>query len=224
VFCAEWIEPRYFSACAGRVFPHEHRVLARNERCFAVPAYGPLVRRYALVIPARHSTGMLTSLGQHERICVFEMLDLLLVSGLFPSKRLSVFEHGGACGVAGACIDHAHFHVVDSSIGVHEWFILDRPTAVPLLLGRSGSGELAGNYLFAGQYDHSGLLEGAVADDDETESQYFRRLIARHLDLQQWDWRAGMNLDWMSLFATDYWTRMGRPDSSSEAAIDDNAP
>lgn len=211
VFCAEWKEPRYFTGYASKVWSDEHRILLRDSKCFVIPGYGPQVYPYALVLPARHCTGMLASLDESEKAHVFAALDALLSSGLFGSHRLTVFEHGGVCGRAGSCVDHAHFHVVDSAIAVDDWFRVDRPDAVSCSWSVNEGPSGSSSYLFAGQYEGTGVLRGFLAGEDETESQYFRRLIARRLGHTAWDWHAGMNPEWMRLLAVEFWRRAIRP-------------
>lgn len=210
-FCAEWKDPQYFKAYIGNTWTHEHRVLYRDSECFALPGYGPQVYPYALIVPSRHCTEMLGVLDITHRLSIFRVLDKLLMSELFPSNRLSIFEHGGCRGQVGSCIDHAHFHVLDSSVSVRHWFREDRPDAVPISWSATSGPTDLNNYLFAGEYDGDGIIHGFCASDDETESQYFRRLLARRLGLGHWDWRSGMNDHWMKRLVDEFWQRVGKP-------------
>lgn len=64
-------------------------------------------------------------------------------------------------------------------------FTIDKPSTPAL------------SYLFAGSYAGHQKIEGLYFEGEPPSSQYFRRLIAKNLQQEQWDWRIAMNPEFM---------------------------
>jgi diadenosine tetraphosphate (Ap4A) HIT family hydrolase len=210
VFCLEANVPGYARTFLPLEWPYPHRTLHRSADCFVVPGYGPIVCPYVLVIPIRHSLS-LSHLQGRERLAIFEALEPLLASGLFPSNSICVFEHGGCRGSAGSCVDHVHLHAVDGLVPVDRWFLEEMPNIQACEFTPTNGIPHTDRYLYAGRYRGGRSIEGYYLQSDHVESQFFRRLIAHRLNLSSWNWRIGMNPEHMRRTAESYWARMGMP-------------
>src|SRR6266446_2144149 len=74
---------------------------------------GAVVEPYVIAFPREHRIAI-SELGNETRSLLLDALDLCLASGLFPSRSLSVFEHGGRSPEDNtACLEHCHLHIVD---------------------------------------------------------------------------------------------------------------
>lgn len=196
-FCLEVNDPSYALSFLGEEWPFPDRLLSHHEGAISVAGYGPQVFPYALVVPRRHIHSFAETTSS-ERESVFECLDSLIKSRVFPSDTLTVFEHGDCPGrLEHSCVDHCHLHVVDGCIPMSKWLVDAVRRTEP---ARSSVDELWSStsaYLFAGTYRAQGRLEGVLSVDHPAERQFFRRVLADRLQLGPWDWRAGMNWDYM---------------------------
>lgn len=176
----------------GRFYPdrfptarHRTRVLERDDRLALLPTLGPLTSAHVLVVPLEH----VLSLGAAgSAICD----DVSRVVERFEARvgRALVFEHGsaGRGERAGACVDHAHVHLVALPEGLPPppppagvpWKPLPRLTELVDVVRASPS------YMVFGTPDS---LVWAAAPE-ATPSQLLRRHVHRALGgAGSWDWR-----------------------------------
>ena len=199
-FCRELANPRYGCVLLGEDWPFEDRILAQEAEAFAIAGYGPQVFPYALVLTNRH----ISCLGQSsdgERASLLGCLDSLLELSVFSSGRLSVFEHGGRGKNACSCLEHCHLHVIDGQYPAIEWLRDEEDVHRQVTLEVSAKFEAAEPYIFAGGYDGQ-TLDGIIAHPEDRWPQYFRHVLASRLGHRRWDWREGMNRDYMVQLVT----------------------
>ncbi len=198
VFCIESVRPEYANVFLEKGWPYCGRTIWSGEHVFAVPGLGPQVFPYALILPRRH-IGALSEVSAGERSEVLSALSFLESLNVFEGPMLSVFEHGSCKGDAsGACLEHAHLHVVSGRFGVVEALQSDHDVA-RVTFDKERTIACREDYLFAGHFDGE-KIEGVVADAAAEQSQYFRRAIADMIGNPRWDWREMMNPDFMRLF------------------------
>lgn len=196
-FCLEILHPEYINLILPRPWPYKGRVLLSNDEFIAVPGLGPQVFPYVLVISRRHFVS-LTASSAAERAALFLILSQLLDIGLFPSRKLCLFEHGGCCSKAfSGCIDHFHLHVIDGKFDLSSPLCEDYETANVTVTPAGAFDPSSGRYLFTGFFCGGNVIKGWVAQPAEHESQYFRRRLADVLGDRWWNWRTGMNFHWM---------------------------
>jgi hypothetical protein len=158
---------------------------------------GALVFPYILFVTKRHITGIDMASVQ-ELAELREMLDSCLGSKLFPSGRLSLFEHGGSGGESCSCVDHCHIHVVDGAFDLASLLSTARSAAVAwsVEFDEPGKFPVTAPYVWAGRY-HQGSenIEAFVHPAAGLGQQYFRRLLAAWIGTDHWNWRLSPEWD-----------------------------
>lgn len=208
-FCSELADPSRFGVDFAEEWPFVSRVLFRNDRAFVVPGLGPQVYPYLLALTRRHTLSYATATDL-ERLSLISILDEILALQLFPSRVLSLFEHGGCSRRESApCVDHAHIHVVDGHYDLLEAFAQIVPTAATAAISHTKSLPEAEAYIFVGQYDGSGEIGGLVASGTYPR-QFGRRLLASLVG-GEWNWRCHMNNDWVVRITAEVALKTGSP-------------
>lgn len=167
------------------------RVIASGTRGYIIPALGMLVPGYFLSITNRH----VVSLSQLEATEIEQFYSWALKfcsewSGTFGEYL--IVEHGSCSGsYAGSCIEHAHLHLVPLQREIANvlltdaglsWRRLSSPSEIAKERGRGYISLAGGGSLY-------------VARDIRVPSQWLRRVIARELSLDVWDWALEEGLD-----------------------------
>jgi len=172
------------------------RTLERTGDMVLCAGLGALVEPYVLVYPREHFRAVAELPGQ-RCIDLVTALDCCLASRLFVSGTLAVFEHGGGVDVSegsmSACLEHCHLHVIDGQFDLQGDLATIFPNAAPVALDRRGAFSAELGYLFAGLYRGEGQITGKIVAKPSCGSQFFRRLLAAKLNLDQWDWRLAPN-------------------------------
>lgn len=184
-FCARLAQP------AGERPWYDFHILDQDDRFVTIPSLGALVPGYVLLVPRAHVFSM-ARLSPDDRaaLAAYERR----VSGRLAAAWAAptLFEHGSCgtpAGTAGACVDHAHWHLVPGRHlppGAVDGF---RPAASfeEIAAGRHPDGYLA-------LRQPSG--EWSVRSRGRPQSQYFRRHIAAGLGVpDEWDYLAYPRLD-----------------------------
>jgi diadenosine tetraphosphate (Ap4A) HIT family hydrolase len=196
-FCLELENPSYSLNFLGSTWPFSDRILFSTDHATVIAGYGPQVNPYALVVPRRHLQSVAET-TREERASVLDCLDKLLSMGVFPSGKLSIFEHGDCGGRRHhSCLEHCHLHVVDGAIPIAEWLREECLGCEEAALSVDSNWAAGRAYLWAGAYAGNGCATGLINQDGSDRSQFFRRLIARRLGQRKWNWREGMNPDYM---------------------------
>jgi len=170
-----------------------NRVLDQSRNFAIVPSIGPLTRGHVMVVPRRHARSILGMSGSELSECeslVRRCVDHL--SSLYGKPAL-IFEHGSApaeLGYSGACIDHAHLHVVPGPLRFVDavqkhyngWKSGHR---IPDLAAFVGSLP----YLLVGSQGHEPPFF-VMPNPDVVPAQFLRQLLASEIgQLPIWDWR-----------------------------------
>ena len=167
------------------------RVLKESQHWVVVPSLGPLVVGHLMLVSKVHKRSVLSSSLPAIQDCD-RLLGLcgLRLTKLY-SKGVVVFEHGaGNQERSGACIDHAHLHVLP---GPERFVDVVLNEFVNWTAGRSLS-ELRESVLSGAAY----LLVGSIQLeriqlhilDEPIPSQYLRRAHAEEVRTAgHWDWR-----------------------------------
>ncbi|MFG1696785.1 HIT family protein [Nonomuraea sp. NPDC049309] len=187
-FCVLTAEGR--SPVWSHLFPAENgdEVILESSSFLAVLDTAPLAEGHLLIIPDRHVTA-LASLPEPERD---ELQDVKhVVESMLKEVYGPVlyFEHGAESRGrhAGACIDHAHLHLVPGDADLLPHVARDYPDVrVFASYGDALDGLAGGAYVMFGR--QAGRVYGASAPVCVT--QYLRRLVARQTQPQAgWNWR-----------------------------------
>jgi diadenosine tetraphosphate (Ap4A) HIT family hydrolase len=189
-FCRELGCPpeqsRYFHVLAGKP---ERKLLLRTAHFVVIPGIGQLVPGYLLIRPTEH----FISCG-HMPAPLFDELEELklelrsLLRSVYGTPTL-FFEHGaltermrGSC-----CTDHAHVHVMPTDLDITAEVV--NALAARRVEGFRALPELIQN---ATPYVAFENAEGHVYAGNATGApkQLVRRIIARRLGREDWDWKA----------------------------------
>jgi len=150
---------------------------------------GAIVEPYAIAFTRDHAIAV-SELDPATRVNLLDALDTCLQSGLFPSNRLTVFEHGGRNPEqASACLEHCHLHIIDGSFDLQAGLVAHYPDAESVTVGEQTSFAADSGYLFTGQYSGNRSVIGTLVRTPSCGSQYFRRLLAMQTGTLSWDWR-----------------------------------
>jgi diadenosine tetraphosphate (Ap4A) HIT family hydrolase len=194
---------RNASGCCrlGSEYPRRSNVLYETENFFVVPSIGQIgIEGYVLICSKVHRSGLGdVPPSQHEELEKLLRLTRSVLSSVYGIEPV-VFEHGprSPCQVGGACIDHAHLHVVPAPVDL-------MGTLLPLLQKRLGLGRFLRiertegfhriREVFEGRKTSYLLCEEAdrqrfvVEVDFPIPSQYLRQIIASELGSAEWDWQ-----------------------------------
>lgn len=151
---------------------------------------GAIVEPYVIAFPRDHyrSTAELACSTRRNLIAA---LDMCLLTPLFRTGSICVFEHGGRSpSEATACLDHCHFHVIDGQFDMRPDLIAEYPEAEGAIFSADAGPRTAAGYLFAGEYRGGGIIEGLLVRSPGCGSQYFRRVLAQRVGNPNWNWRA----------------------------------
>lgn len=187
-FCVLMEEGR--SPVWNYLFPAENsdEVIAQSESFLVILDTAPLTEGHLLIVPDRHVSS-LAGLPRPERD------ELHAVKCEAESKLrkaygpIMFFEHGAESFArhAGACIDHAHLHLIPGDIDILPHVARDYPDVKAFTSYDDVLDSLAGEaYLMFGR--DAGPAYGAPAPTCAT--QYLRRLVSQAAEVGTvWNWR-----------------------------------
>ncbi|MEQ1830837.1 MAG: hypothetical protein ABL921_33120 [Pirellula sp.] len=149
---------------------------------------------YVLISTFRHCLS-LTELTPGELVDVSRAFNILLESKLFPSGKLTFFEHGGKSTTDSvSCIDHFHIHVIDGSIDLRRMFVLDYPEVVLVRASEFLDARHSSGYLLAGVFEGGEDIAALRIEKPSCGNQYFRRLLGNRVGSPNWNWRLDYNM------------------------------
>jgi diadenosine tetraphosphate (Ap4A) HIT family hydrolase len=187
-FCKELLRPktsRFAKIYGPKV---ESRVVASAQGFVAIPTLGQLFKGSLLVLPTDHYE-MMSQLPREMRSAL-ECFIKGLEQKLMPIGLSVLFEHGARSSTGASCgIYHAHIHIVPVPGNVrYQDFLPEGELQENLseIYSKAGAKE---SYLYFRGTDRSfGFYAGH--DMEKYPSQYFRRGLAKHFEVQHdWDWR-----------------------------------
>jgi diadenosine tetraphosphate (Ap4A) HIT family hydrolase len=183
----------------------EDEIFDESENFYAKAALGHFVFGYTLIISKEHFPSF-AYVPEH----LFPELEAFRNSVLdklhnICQHPITIMEHGAInrCQRAGACIDHAHLHLMPLAADLY-----------PVLSERFSFGELGSisevqrfkdaqiSYLY---YQREGLRSHAVGLSQDVPSQMLRQIACQALGTPElWDWRIRPLRDVLQRFTSEY--------------------
>jgi diadenosine tetraphosphate (Ap4A) HIT family hydrolase len=163
-------------------------IVQSGERASAILDTAPITRGHLLIVPHEH----VASLGKAKVQTQAEMMALKersieILTALYQPP--TVLEHGAASFArnAGACVDHAHVHLVPGWFRLLDRLKQDYPDAQTFNNYEDALASFSGSpYIYC--EEPSGKAYGAVAG--RCQSQYLRRLASEAAGVgERWNWR-----------------------------------
>lgn len=175
---------------SARIGPRAQALL-ESDLFVLLPDISPLVPGHCLLIPKQHHCSLATLPEDHlEELSKFLQDCTALVSRWWPVPLL--FEHGsGALAPkSGACIHHAHLHLLPLRAPVIKWL---KPFGVIHKLRTKAPYESAepsdlGDYL--AYRDQRGQWYLISELRNRPPCQFIRRRITQYLNLPEWNWES----------------------------------
>ena len=165
------------------------RSLASVEDVSLCAGLGAIVEPYVIAFTREHHIAI-AELESSTRGHLLNALDLCLASGLFPSRSLCVFEHGGRSPEnSTACLEHCHLHIVDGRFDLRDGLVSEFPEAEVVSVSEPTSFAADSGYLFTGTYAGDRVIPGLLVRTPSCGSQFFRRLLAEKVGSISWNWR-----------------------------------
>ena len=170
----------------------DEKIIARSQHFVVLQDISPIVPGHYLVLPKQH----LTSISQIPNEWWPELERIIDQVVKFLTSKYGapfLFEHGSSPDVSGsvggACIEHAHIHLIPKEISVidklHEYATnsIDNhlTSMAKLLQGINGS------YLF--YQDQSGRGCVVTSTKRPLPQQFIRKLVAEISGIPNWDWK-----------------------------------
>lgn len=190
VFCRELAGSRQTNF-AERYPELSSRVIGETQALVAFPCIGQISEGHFLIVPKKHVATMrdAASTGiEFERQLAAITAQVHSLLDVNPKDSL-YFEHGAEYPRDGGCgIYHAHLHIVPSAghVNLAQHF----PAQTRIFHADVGSAltELNsnGSYLMFGSHKHGFIAQGLTAP---LPSQTLRKLVAKQLNSDSWDWR-----------------------------------
>lgn len=175
----------------GRELLDRHNIIYESENFFAVPALGQLgIEGYLLLCSKKHHIG----LGDIPKIYYPELENFLdktrnVIFSVYGSGVL-MFEHGPrfSCHKGGGCLDHAHLHLVPTSVDVMDFLNkIFKPQKINGLdrLKKIFKKQKSSYLFLIDQSKKRYVIETTIP----IPSQYIRQIIASKMGVKDWDWR-----------------------------------
>lgn len=171
------------------LFPNRQvntQILLETQFFIVIPDIGPIVEGYTLIVSKRHVPAM-RDLPQSELNELNDLVDAVRDAIKEVYGESIVFEHGEDTFVnnAGACIDHAHLHIVP----LNPKLSLDLSDIQFTKMENSESWKQlckTGGYL----YYKNQRNEAFYAQVNQCKQQYIRRKLTKTINLRlPWNWR-----------------------------------
>jgi diadenosine tetraphosphate (Ap4A) HIT family hydrolase len=175
----------------------DEKIVLETENFLVIPDISPLVPGHRLLVTRLHYSNFAELRQQFsDELETVQSKAIADLRDLYPKGQVVLFEHGSVGGEskAGACISHAHVHLLPlpENVGLppfRDWLedygkvvevvkLADIPVFIP-------PGDA--NYLFC----HDGKTNPIIAGDliEPVPCQYMRRLIAGHIGVESWNWK-----------------------------------
>jgi ATP adenylyltransferase len=182
-------------ACKFCSLPSQEPSIIANEAAWVVPSLGSLMEGWLLVVPRDHYTALAAIEDSSQKDSFIDLAheaDDLVRRTYGPSTVW--FEHGPAQEGkrAGCGVDHAHLHIVPTDVCL-------RTGAEDSEIGSELKWRRAEEVWDARDFHREGLDYLYVREVDDTvwlvghpdiPGQLFRRVIARNIGEQGWDWKS----------------------------------
>lgn len=167
----------------------ENEILFQSQRFYVKAALGHFVQGYCLVIPNEH-VQTISELEVEECVELESVIDEVAdrLRKLYKAE-VCVFEHGAAClpHRAGACIDHAHLHVLPVDCDLSADLMTFPRFDVSHFTDLRQFSIAAQSYIY---YEYGRTRRAAYLCNARVPSQFIRRLLCERMNAdREWDWR-----------------------------------
>jgi len=163
---------------------YDFHIIVENKNFVVVPALGSIVPGYLLIVPKQH----VLSMAKLSIDLLNELIDFSIRIEKLQSNYWGlpiIFEHGMCSKTesAGACINHAHWHMVPGN-----WDLLSanlKYMQVPSFLNFAKNNKGNKPYLLFINKDKQSF----IIEEEGIPHQYFRRQLARLIgEAEKWDY------------------------------------
>jgi diadenosine tetraphosphate (Ap4A) HIT family hydrolase len=171
----------------GLYSSNSEKIVLQSEHFLVLGDISPLVPGHSLMLTKNHYC----SFGQVPGSMLSEFLSLREQSISCLASNYAaplLFEHGSSTTApgGGACIEHAHIHLLPVDAPVEEWLAEVGKVTPGSVMGRKPA--LSENYLWCRKQDGS---EYYVTDFDQAiPSQFIRQALADHFNIPEWNWKS----------------------------------
>ncbi len=190
-FCEQFLS-QSSRGISGKIFGTGFaREIYQDQHFVVVAALGQMVEGWLLIIPRIHCTSISTLPEQFQKV-FSEITDRVRSKLQEIYGSVILFEHGSISqnGTAGACIEHAHLHVVPGNLDLQSslsaaFELTPIPNMSTLWLSPPKQ-----DYLYYETDNKECLL---IQPNNPLPCQYFRRLVAEAIGCpDNWDWRTNI--------------------------------
>ncbi|MDT4328800.1 HIT family protein [Methylomonas sp. MED-D] len=210
-YCAEMqgdVEGSFFLSEVAISLGVSKRDLLTSKSFLVFPSVGALVPGHILIAPKRHITAM-ARLMEPE---LTELKDLVkFLAGILSEiygKKIILMEHGtlfDRC-YSGACVSHAHFHLMPSEISLLDFVQFNR---IKVDIDKLNREQIKIDYLLYSDDCDSFFYSEA----DSIISQYFRKEIFERMNLTgYWNWVIDQRINEMMQTIVDIQKYLEQPD------------
>lgn len=178
----------WVSLGSEEVRPHYDIPVRETDNFVVLPSLGSLVSGWVLIVPKRRLPNLsyLDVAERQEMKQLIQQVHLILAK---EDETVYAFEHGGPYGSLINCgVDQAHLHLVPLGFNLLD-LALRQPDVSWKVMPRSQQ-----QFNEKSNFEYlsvSNLKSGQTAFGklSETKSQWFRKLIARELNTDKWDYK-----------------------------------
>ncbi|HTZ97130.1 MAG TPA: hypothetical protein VMB18_12070 [Terriglobales bacterium] len=169
----------------------EDEIIDESENFYAKAALGHFVFGYTLIIPKEHFPSF-AYVPEHlfRELEAFQDNVIDKLHNICQQQSITVMEHGAIsrCQRGGACIDHAHLHLMPLAANLYPILSEEFPFGELGSIRELQRFKAAQNcYLY---YQREGLRSHGVQLSQDVPSQLLRRIACRALGKPDlWDWR-----------------------------------
>jgi ATP adenylyltransferase len=167
------------------------RALIESELFLLLPDISPLIPGHCLLLPKQHYSSLATLPQDHiDQLPAFLQKCISLVCRQSAAPLL--FEHGSGelAPKGGACIHHAHLHLLPLTAPVVQWM---KPFGTVQHLGKKAhydSPERSRLTDYLAYQDQRGDWFLVSELEQRPPCQFIRRRIAQELSLPEWHWES----------------------------------
>jgi hypothetical protein len=194
------------------------RLLATAGDVALCAGLGAIVEPYVVAFTHEHHLAI-SEIEGPTRGHLLDALDLCLASGLFPSRSLCVFEHGGRSPEnTTACLEHCHLHIVDGRFDLRAGLVRTYSNAELVNVSDDASFAANAGYLLAGVYSGKRTIPSLLVRTPSCGSQFFRRLLAEQVGSISWNWRLSPSPE-AALRLCELWSKHLPTDEGKTASL-----
>lgn len=193
-FCEQFSSPIHRKHIVEELGPDFSREIYSDDHFVVVAALGQLIEGWLLVIPRNHFASI-SSLPRGLQDQFMTLINRVLTALQPHYGETVIFEHGSVTqrGRSGACIEHAHMHIVPRVFDIIPQLSLYFELTTVSGLSALWKNPLHDDYLYFQSSPGSAYL---TMPRCSLPCQFFRRLIAAATNRRdKWDWRTDYGIE-----------------------------